>query len=84
MDTLYHSPHCLESVRELVLKDIQYRSIKFPEFCHLIAPIRSTYTGELLDSRTISGSLVQAVVDMILIQPVNWDYNIVHRPHHKA
>jgi hypothetical protein len=55
MDTLHHSPHCLESIRELVLKDIEYRSIKFPEFCHLIAPIRSTYTGELLDRQTSSG-----------------------------
>jgi len=60
-------------VREQVLKDIEYRAIKFPELSDLIAPIRSTYTSELLDNRTASGSLVEAVVDMLLIQPVNWD-----------
>jgi len=73
VNTLYHSPFELASVREQVLKDIKHRAIKFPEFSGLIAPIRSTNTGELLDSRTTSGLLVEAVVDMLLVQPVNWD-----------
>jgi Beta-ketoacyl synthase, N-terminal domain len=73
LNTLYHSPSQLASVREQVLKDVKDRVIKFPEFSELIAPIRSTNTGELLDGGTASGLLVEAVVDMLLIQPVNWD-----------
>jgi len=73
LNTLYHAPYQLVSVREQVLKDIEYRSIKFPELSDLIVSIRSTHTGELLDSRAISGSLVERVVDMLLIQPVRWD-----------
>ena len=71
LDTLYHSPSQLAPVREQVLKDLERRGIKFLDFSDLIVPIRSTYTGEVLDDRT--PSLVEAVVDMILTQPVNWE-----------
>ena len=37
------------------------------------------YTIELLDSRAASRSLVEAVVDILLIQPVNWD-QVIYSP----
>jgi hypothetical protein len=43
IDVLYHSLHHLEFVRELVLLDVEYRSIKSPGFCHITASIRSTH-----------------------------------------
>lgn len=71
LSTLYHSARHLAATREQVLRDVAARAIRFPNFSDLIAPIRSTHTGELLNSTT-AGSLVEAVVDMLLVQPVNW------------
>ena len=59
-------------VREEVLQDLWRRKIRFPTYDDVICPIRSTFTGEILDASN-SGSLVQSIVDMILIQRVNWD-----------
>lgn len=73
LNTLYHSPSQLRTVRQQIMQDINNRSIKFPDFSDIIAPLRSTYTGDLLDNKTTPGSLVEAVVDMIIIQPINWD-----------
>lgn len=60
-------------MREDVLADVVRRNIRFPDFADIQVPIRSTFTGEILDHRISSGSLVVLVVDMLLIQPVNWD-----------
>jgi acyl transferase domain-containing protein len=69
---LYHSPMHNDRVREEVLEDLWHRKIRFPTYDDIICPIRSTFTGEILDASN-SGSLVQSIVDMILIQRVNWD-----------
>ena len=68
--TMYHSPHNT-CVREQVLEDLRRRKIHFPTFSNIVCPIRSTFTGETLEANQ-NGSLVQLVIDMILIQPVNW------------
>ncbi|KAJ7621501.1 hypothetical protein DFH06DRAFT_1448289 [Mycena polygramma] len=70
LDTLYHYPVHANDVRQQVIKDIARRGIKFPDFQDLRAPLRSTYTGEVLNG---GGSLVELVVDMIVTQPGNWD-----------
>ncbi len=59
-------------VCEEVLADLWRLKIHFPTYDDIICPIRSTFSGEILDAND-SGSLVQTVVDMILIQQVNWD-----------
>jgi malonyl CoA-acyl carrier protein transacylase len=69
---LYHSPVHNNCVREEVLADLWRRKIRFPTHDDIICPIRSTFTGEILDGNG-NGSLVQSIVDMILIQQVNWD-----------
>lgn len=77
ISALYHCSARLQGVRNQVLDDIISRSICFPKWTDLFAPIRSTYTGDLLDATDNSGSapatLAEAVVDMILLHPVNWD-----------
>ncbi|KAF9452485.1 ketoacyl-synt-domain-containing protein [Macrolepiota fuliginosa MF-IS2] len=72
MDTLYHYPHHADTLRERVLADITTRGIKFPEYLNMKVPVRSTFTGSLLMKEN-AGSLVEAILDMILTQPVNWD-----------
>jgi acyl transferase domain-containing protein len=69
--TMYHSPSHNSRVREEVLEDLWRRKIRFPTFSDIICPIRSTFTGETLEASQ-KGSLVQLIVDMILVQPVNW------------
>ncbi|KAJ6454535.1 putative polyketide synthase [Mycena vitilis] len=70
LDTLYHCPSHANDVRQQIIKDIARRGIKFPDFQDLKAAIRSTYTGEVLSG---PASLVELVVDMIVIQPGNWN-----------
>jgi hypothetical protein len=70
--TLYHSPLHNNGVREEVLADLRRRKIRFPSYSDIIFPIRSTFTGEILEANR-DRSLVQSVVDMILVQSVNWD-----------
>ena len=72
LSTLYHSSTHLEDVRAAVFRDISHRDIRFPTFEHLKVPVWSTYTGNLLDP-SAAVSLVAAVVDMILVQPIHWD-----------
>ena len=69
---LYHSPTHNTCVREEVLLDLSRLRIGFPAYDDIICPIRSASTGEILDSDD-NASLVQSIVDMILIQQVNWD-----------
>lgn len=69
---LYHSPMHNNRVREEVLGDLWRHKIRFPTYEDIICPIRSTFTGKILNADD-SGSLIQSIVDMILIQRVNWD-----------
>lgn len=73
VDTLYHSPEHFNGVRQEVLADVARRGIKFPNYSDIIVPIRSTFTGGALDKKVTDGTLVDAVLDMVLTQPVNWD-----------
>ncbi|KZP30156.1 putative polyketide synthase [Athelia psychrophila] len=72
LSTLYHSATHLASARQQILEDASLRNVRFPELSDLAAPIRSTYTGELIGNTT-PGSLIELVVDMLLMHPVNWD-----------
>ena len=69
---LYHSPTHNNSIREEVLADLQRRKIRFPTFGDIICPIRSTFTGEVLDAND-NEPLVNSIVDTILVHQVNWD-----------
>ncbi|KAI0304291.1 hypothetical protein B0F90DRAFT_1809157 [Multifurca ochricompacta] len=69
---MYHSPVHNDRVRGEVLADLRRRKIRFPSFSDIIFPIRSTFTGQILEEDQ-RGSLLEFVVDMIVIQPVNWD-----------
>ena len=73
INALYHFPSLLHTVRDEVLGDIASRNIRFPTIADLFAPVRSTFTGELISTTSTSANLAELVVDMILIQPVNWD-----------
>ena len=70
--TMYHSPAHNSRVREEVIEDLRRRNIRFPTYNDIICPIRSTFTGEILEANK-DGSLVQDIVDMVLLQRVNWD-----------
>ena len=72
INALYHS-HLHDQTRTLVLADIQRRKIRFPDFRDLNIPVRSSRTGRTIDALTSSGSLIENVVDMLLLHPVNWD-----------
>lgn len=73
VDTLYHSPAHLGGARERVLSDLADRGVQFPSFSDIKIPLRSTYTGELIRNDGVgASSLLEAVVDMILTQPINW------------
>ncbi|KAF8182359.1 putative polyketide synthase [Pholiota molesta] len=71
MNALYHRKD-LRVVRDAVLADVVSRNIRFPLSSDLIIPIRSTFTGDLIFNNQ-STTLLEQVVDMILIHPVNWD-----------
>ncbi|KAI0064076.1 ketoacyl-synt-domain-containing protein [Artomyces pyxidatus] len=75
VDTLYHSPVHAQGVRNDILADVARRGIRFPTSFDIKTPIRSTATGELIFNEV--GSLVEAVVDMVLVHTVNWD-KVVH------
>ncbi|KDQ12500.1 hypothetical protein BOTBODRAFT_34463 [Botryobasidium botryosum FD-172 SS1] len=70
--TLYHATELAESVKSRVLEDVTRRSIAFPKYDDLKYPLRSTLTGENVKPDS-SSSLVEEVLDMVLVHPVNWD-----------
>ncbi|KAI9508881.1 putative polyketide synthase [Russula earlei] len=70
--TLYHSPTHNNGVRDEVLADLCRRKIRFPAYKDIVCPIRSTSTGKILEADQ-NVSLVQSIVDVILVQQVNWD-----------
>ncbi|KAK7024447.1 hypothetical protein VNI00_016298 [Paramarasmius palmivorus] len=75
--TLYHSPsHIL--LRQQILDDARQRQIAFPNYDDIIIPIRSSSSGEAITRSTPSApgsplSLLHAIIDMLVLQPVNWD-----------
>ncbi|PPQ69908.1 hypothetical protein CVT24_003242 [Panaeolus cyanescens] len=73
INSLYHSATRLSAVQGEVLGDVAGRKICFPTLSDLVIPVRSTFSGDLLQNSLSSKSLVELVVDMILLQPVNWD-----------
>lgn len=73
VDTLYHAPAHVSTLRSEVLADVESRKINFPTTSGIKVPLRSTYTGDLITSTTTGGPLVELVVDMLVTQPVNWD-----------
>jgi hypothetical protein len=73
VEALYHVPSLLHVVREEVLKDVKSRDIRFPTFEELLVPLRSSFTGELIEASSLKETLVTSIVDMILLQPVNWN-----------
>ncbi|ESK90423.1 polyketide synthase [Moniliophthora roreri MCA 2997] len=79
--TLYHSP-ALTALRQQVIHDVSRRKIKFPSFEDIVLPFRSSFDGAALkhsvstpgtQESQYSASLLHAVVDMLLLQPVSWD-----------
>ena len=70
VDTLYHTA-IQNGAKVQVLEDIVRQQICFPTVSDLKAPLRSTFDGKTLDV-SCRASLVELIVDMIFIQPVNW------------
>lgn len=73
LDALYHSDLHLSDTRDRVLADIRVRNIRFPDYQDLYCPIRSTISGDIVEPSSDYPSLVDLVVDMVLVHPVNWD-----------
>lgn len=73
VSTLFHCAEHLGAARDDILADISRRNISFPAFSDLVCPVHSSLTGEAL--RSIDGeTLLEAMVDAIMLHPVNWDY----------
>lgn len=73
LDMLYHAPVLVEQVLDRVLSDITRRNIKFPSFADIRVPIRSSLDGNAITCDTMGAeTLVGRVVDMIIIQQVDW------------
>ena len=70
---LYHVPSKLNGVREALLKDVASRRICFPTFQDLFVPVRSSFDGGIVNGSLCDQPLIQSIVDMVLVQPVNWE-----------
>ncbi|KAJ7160342.1 putative polyketide synthase [Mycena filopes] len=81
MGALYHAPEHARAggARERMLEDVVRRNIRFPNFGDLEVGVGCTASGAALTQSSSEGrggdrgSLVERVVDMILVQPVRWD-----------
>jgi malonyl CoA-acyl carrier protein transacylase len=71
VDALYHA-HNLQSVHAQVLADVGRHLIRFPDFSDLKYPVFSTVSGKPLLPSSEHSSLVDAVLDMIIMSPVEW------------
>ncbi|TFY63793.1 hypothetical protein EVJ58_g3045 [Rhodofomes roseus] len=71
---LYHAP-VLRPTRERVLADLRRRNVQFPAYGDLRRSLRSSIDGSLIDSlhHTSGSTLVEDVLDMLLLHPVNFD-----------
>jgi hypothetical protein len=71
VDALYHAP-TLRKVHAQVQADVAKHLIHFPDFSDLRCPVLSTISGQRLLPGTGYPSLVDAVLDMIIVSPVDW------------
>ncbi|KAF7776218.1 hypothetical protein Agabi119p4_4611 [Agaricus bisporus var. burnettii] len=71
VNCLYHF-HLHSATLQQLLCDVVTRGIAFPNYADIRVPIRSTLTGLALSSKN-AGSIIEAVIEMIITQPVNWD-----------
>ena len=71
---LYHSP-VLRTTKERVLADIRRRGVRFPDYEGLKCSLRSTIDGSIISSQSYppGSTLVEDVLDMILVHPVRFD-----------
>lgn len=74
--TLYHGGDALQAVKANVHANVTERNLKFPTLAEAKIPLRSTVTGKLLSCATSDGSLLDMVLDMVLIECVNWDKTV--------
>ncbi|KAG2066907.1 ketoacyl-synt-domain-containing protein [Suillus decipiens] len=71
VDALYHA-HILRNVHAQVLADVGKHLIHFPDFSDLKYPVFSTVSGKPVLPSAEHSSLVDAVIDMIVVSPVEW------------
>lgn len=71
---LYHSP-VLRTTKERVLADIRRRGVRFPDYEDLKCSLRSTFDGSAISSQSHppGSTLVEDIIDMILVHPVRFD-----------
>ena len=61
-------------IREQIISDVSRRNLVFPTFGDLKLPLRSTFTGKIISQENAgSATLLELIVDMIVVQPVRWD-----------
>ncbi|KZT73005.1 ketoacyl-synt-domain-containing protein [Daedalea quercina L-15889] len=72
--TLYHSP-ILQSTKERILADLRRREVRFPDYDELNLSLRSSIDGSVIHSHhhRIGSTLVDDILDMLLVHPVNFD-----------
>ncbi|KAG1818621.1 putative polyketide synthase [Suillus subaureus] len=68
VDALYHA-HTLHNVHAQVLADSRRHLIRFPDFSDLKYPVFSTVSGKPVLPSSEHSSLVDAVLDMIIVSP---------------
>ncbi|KAG1780576.1 polyketide synthase [Suillus placidus] len=71
VDALYHA-HTLHSLHAQVLADVGRHLIHFPDFSDLKYPVFSTVSGKPLLPGSEHSSLVDAVLDTIIVSPIDW------------
>lgn len=55
-----------------ILEDVARRVIGFPNWEHLVLPIRSTSNGTYITQNEHQTSVLETVLDLMLMQPVEW------------
>ncbi|OBZ65859.1 hypothetical protein A0H81_14053 [Grifola frondosa] len=71
---LYHAPALLDT-KAAVLASLASRAVRMPAYTDLARPLRSPITGEPVteDEAGCAPTLAEAIVDMTLLHPVNFD-----------
>ncbi|OBZ65944.1 hypothetical protein A0H81_14048, partial [Grifola frondosa] len=71
---LYHAPVLLHT-KAAVLASLAARTVRMPAYTDLARPLRSPITGEPVteDDAGCAPTLAEAIVDMTLLHPVNFD-----------
>ncbi|KAL6711554.1 polyketide beta-ketoacyl-synthase [Coniothyrium glycines] len=68
----YHGGENMESLVNEVLKDVERRDIEFPGWGSLRFAVRSAMDGNCLTRQTSSMSLLETILDHILVKRVDW------------